>query len=101
MFKFKKFVIATITATLLSVPIHAAPTGQYVRCGYIEDVDREGDFTVLVTKDGNVWFWESASYQAKTGRKIIPVGGKIVAVIDGNGTKTSEDDILVDFEIYR
>ena len=101
MFKFKKFVIAVITATLISVPVHATPTGQYVRTGYIEDVDVAGDFAVLVTKDCNVWFWESASYQAKTGRKIIPVGGKIVAVIDGNGTKTPEDDILVDFEIYR
>lgn len=99
---FKKFV-SIILAAILAAPVtvSAAPTDQYTRVGYIEDVDREGDFTVLVTKDGNVWFWESASYQAKTGQKILPVGGKIVAVIDGNGTKTPEDDILVDFEIYR
>ena len=101
MFKFKKFVIAAITATLISVPVHATPTGQYVRTGYIEDVDVAGDFAVLVTKDGNVWFWEGTTYQTKSGQKTFPVGAKIVAVLYGNGTKTLEDDILVDFEIYR
>lgn len=101
MFKFKKFVIAAITATLLSVPIHAAPTDQYVRTGYIEDVDPVGGFTVLVTKDGNVWFWDGTTYQTKTGRKRFKVGSRIVAVFDGQGTNATEDDILVDFEIYR
>ena len=101
MFKFKKFVIATITATLLSVPIHAAPTGQYVRTGYIEDVDIVGNFTVLVTNDGNVWFWNETTYQTKTGRKKFKVGSRIVAVFDGQWTNSTKDDILVDFEIYR
>lgn len=50
---FKKMFATVVMAAILATSASAAPVGQYVRCGYIEDVDREGDFTVLVT-DGNV-----------------------------------------------
>lgn len=80
---------------------NAAPVWRYVRAGYIEDVDREGGFTVLVTKDGNVWFWNGTSYRTKTGRKFLKTGSRVVAVIDGQGTPDVTDDQLVDFEIYE
>lgn len=99
---FKKIaLISAVTILALSSSVHAAPVGRYVRAGYIEDVDREGGFTILVTKDGNVWFWNGTSYRTKTGRKTLPVGAKIVAVIDGQGTPDVTDDQLVDFEIYE
>ena len=98
---FKKIFLATFVAiTVISGSVSANPIGYYTRTGYIEDVDPDG-FTVLVTKDGNVWFWEGTTYQTKSGQKTFPVGAKIVAVLDGNGTKTPKDDILVDFEIYH
>lgn len=99
---FKKIAAIFVSSmVVMSTTVFANPTSQYIRTGYIEDVDREGDFTVLVTKDGNVWFWEGTTYQTKSGQKTFPVGAKIVAVLDGNGTKTPKDDVLVDFEIYR
>lgn len=99
---FRKILVATAAAiTLISGTVSANPAGHYVRVGYIEDVDVTENFAVLVTKDRNVWFWESATYQAKNGRKVLPVGAKIVAIIDGNGTRTPKDDTIVDFEIYQ
>ena len=98
---FKKIFLATFVAiTVISESVSANPIGCYTRTGHIEDVDPDG-FTVLVTKDGNVWFWEGTTYQTKTGRKKFKVGSRIVVVFDGNATKTPKDDILVDFEIYR
>ena len=98
---FKKIFLATFVAiTVISESVSANPIGCYTRTGYIEDVDPDG-FTVLATKDGNVWFWEGITYNTKRGPEDFPVGAKIVAVLDGNGTKTPKDDILVDFEIYR
>lgn len=99
---FRKIVAATIVAvTLLSIPVHATPTGQYVRTGYIEDVDPVGGFTVLVTKDGNVWFWDGTTYGTRSGRKTLPVGGKVVIVFDGQNTHKPNDDVIIDFEIYE
>lgn len=98
---FKKMFATVVMAAILATSASAAPEGQYVRCGYIEDVDRTGNFTVLVTEDGNVWFWEGTTYQAKRGPKTFPVGAKIIAVINGNGTAKVTDDELVDFEIYK
>lgn len=96
---FRKILVATVAAiTLISGTVSANPAGRYVRTGYIEDVDPDG-FAVLVTKDGNVWFWDEITYN--DGRKVLPVGAKIVAVIDGNGTRTPKDDVIVDFEIYQ
>lgn len=87
---FRKIVAATIAAiTLISVPVHA--TNRY---GYIEDVDRAGDFTVLVADDGSgVWFWDGTTYGTKFGRKTFPVGAKVVIVLNHNE--------IVDFEIYE
>lgn len=97
---FRKILVATVTAiTLISGTVSANPAGRYVCTGYIEDVDVAGDFAVLVTKDGNVWFWDGITYN--DGREVLPVGAKIVAVIDGNGTRTPKDDTIVDFEIYQ
>lgn len=98
---FKKIAIGLMAAVAISTATCAAPAGQYVRCGYIEDVDSNDNFTVLVTEDGNVWFWESTTYQTKSGQKMFPVGAKIVAVINGNGTAKVTDDEIVDFEIYK
>lgn len=98
---FKKFLASLlIIAEIFAAPVSAAPAGRYVRTGYIEDVDRAGNFTVLVTRDGNVWFWDGTTYRTKTGRKTLPVGAKICAVFDGQGTKNPKDDVLIDFEIY-
>ena len=98
---FKKIFLATFVAiTVISGSVSANPIGYYTRTGYIEDVDPDG-FTVLVTKDGNVWFWEGTTYQTKRGPKTFPVGAKIVAVINGNGTANVTDDEIVDFEIYK
>ena len=93
--------IIMVLVIIFETSASAAPVGQYVRCGYIEDVDSNDNFTVLVTEDGNVWFWESTTYQTKSGQKMFPVGAKIVAVINGNGTAKVTDDELVDFEIYK
>lgn len=99
---FKKIaLISAVTILALSSSVHAAPVGRYVRTGYIEDVDREGGFTVLVTKDGNVWFWNGVTYRTKSGRKFLKTGFRVVAVIDGQGTPYVTDDQLVDFEIYE
>lgn len=99
---FKKIVALTIAAiTMLTVSASAAPTGQYTRVGYIEDVDREGGFTVLVARDGNVWFWDGVSYQTKRGRRFLKTGSRVVICLDGQGTREVTDDVLVDFEIYR
>lgn len=98
---FKKIVVLTIAAiTMLTVSANAAPVGRYVRTGYIEDVDREGGFTVLVTKDGNVWFWNGVTYRTKSGRKFLKTGSRVVAVIDGRGTPEVTDDRVIDFEVY-
>ena len=98
---FKKIVALTIAAiTMLTVSASAAPTGQYTRAGYIEDVDREGGFTVLVDRTGNVWFWDGVSYRTKSGRRFLKTGSKVVIVLDGHGTKTVTDDEVVDFEVY-
>lgn len=91
---------AVVSALSVSVPVSAAPTGQYTRAGYIEDVDRSGNFTVLVDQTGNVWFWESATFQTKHGRKFLKPGSRVVICLDGRGTPEVTDDRIVDFEIY-
>lgn len=99
---FKKIVSVFVAVALsVSIPVSAAPVGQYVRTGYIEDVDREGGFTVLVARDGNVWFWDGVSYRTKSGRRFLKTGSNVVIVLDGHGTKTVTDDEVVDFEIYE
>lgn len=99
---FKKIVALTIAAiTMLTVSASAAPTGQYTRTGYIEDVDREGGFTVLVDRTGHVWFWEGVSYQTKRGRLFLKTGSRVVICLDGQGTSDVTDDVIVDFEIYE
>jgi len=97
---FKKMVTVILAAITISGTVNAAPAGRYVRTGYIEDVDREGGFTVLVTKDGNVWFWNGVTYRTKSGRKFLKTGSRVVAVIDGQGTPSVTDDRIVDFEVY-
>jgi hypothetical protein len=99
---FRKILVATVAAiTLISGTVSAAPTGQYTRVGYIEDVDREGGFTVLVDRTGHVWFWEGVSYQTKRGRRFLKTGSRVVICLDGQGTREVTDDTVVDFEIYR
>lgn len=99
---FKKIVSVFVAVALsVSIPVSAAPVGQYTRTGYIEDVDREGGFTVLVARDGNVWFWDGVSYRTKSGRRFLKTGSKVVIVLDGHGTKTVTDDVVIDFEIYE
>ena len=97
---FKKIFSVIILAAILAAPVNAAPIGQYTRVGYIEDVDRTGNFTVLVTKDGHVWFWESATFQTKHGRKYLKPGSRVVIVLNGRGTPSVTDDRIVDFEVY-
>lgn len=98
---FKKIVVLTIAAiTMLTVSANAAPAGRYVRAGYIEDVDRSGNFTVLVDQTGNVWFWESATFQTKHGRRFLKTGSRVVIVLDGRGTPEVTDDKVIDFEVY-
>lgn len=98
----KKIFSVIIAAAILAAPVtvNAAPTGQYTRTGYIEDVDRVDDFTVLVDRTGNVWFWESASFQTKHGRKFLKPGSRVVIVLDGQGTPSVTDDVIIDFEVY-
>ena len=99
----KKIFSVIIAAAILAAPVNvnAAPTGQYTRTGYIEDVDREGGFTVLVDRTGHVWFWEGVSYQTKRGRRFLKTGSRVVICLDGRGTREVTDDTVVNFEIYR
>lgn len=93
------FVIMALMIIFAGVA-NAAPVGQYTRTGYIEDVDRVDDFTVLVDRTGHVWFWESATFQTKHGRRFLKTGSRVVIVLDGRGTPEVTDDRVIDFEAY-
>lgn len=99
---FKKIVSVFVAVALsVSIPVSAAPTGQYTRTGYIEDVDREGGFTVLVDECNQVWWWDEVTFQTPEGPELLRSGYKVVIQIDGRGTRRRKDDVVVDFEIYE
>ena len=98
---FKKIaLISAVTILALSSSVHAAPTGQYTRVGYIEDVDREGGFTVLVDECNQVWWWDEVTFQTPEGPELLRSGYKVVIQIDGRGTRRRKDDVVIDFEVY-
>lgn len=97
---FKKIVSVLSAAILFATPVSAAPTGQYTRVGYIEDVDREGGFTVLVDECNQVWWWDEVTFQTPEGPELLRSGYKVVIQIDGRGTRRRKDDVVIDFEVY-
>ena len=98
----KKKIVAILSAisVIFSIPVSAAPVGQYTRTGYIEDVDLETGFVVLVDECNQVWWWDEVTFQTPEGPELLRSGYKVVIQIDGRGTRRRKDDVVVDFEVY-
>ena len=100
---FKKIVsvfVAVVSALSVSVPVSAAPVGEYTRAGYIEDVDLETGLVVLVDECNQVWWWDEVTFQTPEGPELLRSGYKVVIQIDGRGTRRRKDDVVIDFEVY-
>jgi len=92
---------AIVSALSVSVPVSAAPVGEYTRAGYIEDVDLETGEVVLVDECNHVWWWDGVTFQTPAGPELLRSGYKVVIQIDGRGTRRRKDDVVIDFEIYE